>query len=285
MANRTRRAVGRRYPRGLVAAAAVAICSIPIGAGGQDEGAGGGVVSEPRVLRLMTYNIHHAEGMDDRINVERVAKVIKDQEPDLVAVQEVDVKTRRARGVDQAAKIAELTEMHYVFGKFMNYSGGEYGQMVLSKFPIKSSKNHPLPPGPEPRTALEVRVDIPLANDRSAELVFVGNHLYATEAQRLAQAGRLAEILAEEMSPVVLAGDFNSSPLQPPMALLGKRWIDPTLDSNEFTWPSDRPKIEIDYVLYAPQQAFRFISSEVIAEKRASDHRPVLMLLEFRPGG
>ena len=100
-------------------------------------------------LRLLAYNIHHAEGTDGRLDLARVARVIKKLEPDLVAVQEVDVRTRRGRGVDQAAKLGELTGMHHVFGKFMDFSGGEYGQAVLSKFPIKSSKNHPLPPGPE----------------------------------------------------------------------------------------------------------------------------------------
>jgi endonuclease/exonuclease/phosphatase family metal-dependent hydrolase len=165
----------------------------------------------------------------------------------------------------------------------MDYSGGEYGQAVLSMFPIKSFKNHPLPPGPEPRTALEVRVDVPAGEEGATrELVFVGNHLYATEEERLAQAKQISEIFKDETAPVVLAGDFNSEPVEPPMALLGKRWTDPTLDKTGLTWPVDDPEVEIDYILYAPETAFEFVSSEVINERGASDHLPVVTVVKFK---
>ena len=236
---------------------------------------------DPVTLRLMTYNIHHAEGVDGKFDLGRIARLIKAEKPDLVAVQEVDVKTRRASGADQAAKLAELTGMHYAFGKFMDYSGGEYGQMVLSRFPIKASKNHPLPPGTEPRTAMEIRVEVPFHGGEKRELVFVGNHLYATAPQRLAQAKRLVGLYAEERAPVILAGDFNSLPLDPPMALLGEIWTDPTLMDDGKTWPSGRPGMEIDYILYRPAAAFRFVSSKVGTEKVASDHRSVVTVLEW----
>jgi endonuclease/exonuclease/phosphatase family metal-dependent hydrolase len=235
-------------------------------------------------LRLMAFNIHHAADVEGDLDLWRTADVIKKQKPDLVAVQEVDVKTRRTEVTDQAKKIAELTGMHYVFGKFMDFSGGEYGQMVLSKFPIKSSKNHPLPAGPEPRTALEVRVDVPMSGGEPQELIFVGNHLYATEAQRLAQATRITEIFKDETAPIILAGDFNSEPLEPPMVLLGERWTDPTLDKSGLTWPASKPQVEIDYILYAPKERFEFISSEVIEETKASDHRPVVTVVKLKRG-
>ena len=54
-----------------------------------------------RAVRVLTYNIHHGEGMDGKIDLERIAAVIKRLEPDVVALQEVDVKTTRSQGVDQ----------------------------------------------------------------------------------------------------------------------------------------------------------------------------------------
>lgn len=72
-------------------------------------------------LRVLTYNIHHGEGTDGKFDLDRIAKLISAQEPDLVALQEIDVKTARASGVDQAAKLAKLTGMHYAFGRFMKY--------------------------------------------------------------------------------------------------------------------------------------------------------------------
>ncbi len=232
-------------------------------------------------LRLLTYNIHHAENSDGDIDLWRIADVIKAQRPELVAVQEVDVKTRRGEGTDQAAKLAELTGLHGVFGKFMDFSGGEYGQAVLSRLPIKSHENHPLPPGPEPRTALEVRVEVPREGGGARELVFVGNHLYATEGQRSAQARRLIELFKDETAPVVLAGDFNSEPLDPAMALLADHWTDPTLASDDRTWPASEPTVEIDYILYPRAAPFRFVESKVIPETEASDHRPVLTVLDW----
>src|SRR5687768_15481548 len=75
----------------------------------------------PLRLRVLTYNIHHGEGVDGRLDLERIARVITAEEPDLVALQEVDVKTRRTGGVDQAAELARLTGMHFAFGKAIDY--------------------------------------------------------------------------------------------------------------------------------------------------------------------
>src|SRR5688572_12746619 len=81
----------------------------------------------PLRLRVLTYNIHHAEGTDGKLDLARIARVIHEQQPDLVALQEVDVKTRRTGGVDQAAELAKLTGMHVAFGKGIDFQGGEYG--------------------------------------------------------------------------------------------------------------------------------------------------------------
>ncbi|MFT4547706.1 MAG: endonuclease/exonuclease/phosphatase family metal-dependent hydrolase [Verrucomicrobiales bacterium] len=230
-------------------------------------------------LRVMTYNIHHGEGTDQKFDLGRIAKLILAQKPDLVAIQEVDVKTTRASGVDQAAELAKLTGMHHAFGKFMDYSGGEYGQMVLSKYPIKRSRNFKLPAGAEPRASIAIEIEI-----AGEKLVFVGNHFYATEAQRSAQAEKLIEHLQPELETnthIILAGDFNSEPGSKPMGILAKHWPDPTAEKNIPTWPSGEPKVEIDHILFSPAKRFKFVKSEVIEEKIASDHRPVVTVLEL----
>lgn len=252
--------------------------------GEKSEKTEGGGATE---LRLLTYNIHHGEGTDGKFDLQRIADLINKQKPDLVAVQEVDVKTKRASGIDQAAELGRLTEMHYAFGKFMDYSGGEYGQMVLSKYPIKNARNLALPAGPEPRTALAVEVEIPVKDGPGQRLFFVGNHFYATEAQRSAQAERLMSHLEPEIKaghPIILAGDFNSTPGSRPMKILGKRWVDPTAETDVRTWPSDLPRVEIDHILYFPEARFEFLDSKVIPEKVASDHRPVLAVVKLSGG-
>lgn len=229
-------------------------------------------------LRVVTYNIHHGEGTDKKFDLGRIARLIMENKPDLVAIQEVDVKTGRSSGVDQAAELGRLTGLHYKFGKFMDFDGGEYGQMVLSRFPIVRSTNHKLPDGPEPRAALAIEVEVA----KSQRLIFVGNHLYGSEKQRIAQAQKLAGVLAPEIEKktlIILAGDFNSTPKSKPMEILLKTWVDPTEDDDSRTWPSGTPKVEIDYVLHFPAARFGVFSSKVLPEKVASDHRPIFTRL------
>lgn len=229
-------------------------------------------------LRILSYNIHHGEGMDGRLDLERLAKVITAQQPDLVALQEIDIKTTRTGGVDQSAALAELTGMHACFGKFMGYAGGEYGQMILSKHPILSRENLKLPGETESRALVIARIQVP---HFEKPLFFVGNHLYATKAERLAQAKVIAERFRGITAPIILAGDFNSLPHSPPMKVLREAgWIDPNVETDKFTFPANNPEREIDYVLYRPKKDFHFVSSEVVPERVASDHRPVLTVLD-----
>ena len=96
--------------------------------------------------------------MDKQLDLARIANVIKAADVDVVAVQEVDIRTRRSgTDVDQLAELAKLTGMHGRFGKGRDYDGGEYGQAILSRQPIKELDVHKLPgdnaPGGAHRTA------------------------------------------------------------------------------------------------------------------------------------
>jgi endonuclease/exonuclease/phosphatase family metal-dependent hydrolase len=114
----------------------------------------------PGTLRVLSYNIHHGEAMDKKFDYQRLAKVINDLSPDIVALQEVDVGTERASGVDQATLLGKLCKMHHAFGQAMPYQGGQYGEAILSRFSIETVLVHPLPYQfeQEPRAALEVRI-------------------------------------------------------------------------------------------------------------------------------
>jgi len=227
-------------------------------------------------LRVMTYNIHHGEGTDRKFDLERIAKLILAEKPDLVAIQEVDVKTKRASGLDQAAELARLTGMHGRFGKFMDFSGGEYGQMVLSRFPVKKVTNHPLPNGTEPRAALAIEIELP----DGTPLTFVGNHLSGSAKQRLAQANELVNLFTKYFATTILAGDFNSEPDDPVTKLLQRHWQNPDADKIVGTWPSSDPEVEIDYI-FTPKKS-KTTRYEVIDEKVASDHRPLISVIELQ---
>jgi endonuclease/exonuclease/phosphatase family metal-dependent hydrolase len=148
---------------------------------------------EARELRVVSYNIRHGQGMDGRVDLERIARILESLRPDLVALQEVDRGCTRSGDADQAAVLGRRLGLHHAFAAFMEYQGGEYGLAVLSRHPVEEVRRHVLPPGAEPRTALEVRVRPPGA---SSPLSFVSIHLdWTREELREAQMAALVEAL------------------------------------------------------------------------------------------
>jgi endonuclease/exonuclease/phosphatase family metal-dependent hydrolase len=236
----------------------------------------------PRTLRILTYNIHHAEGVDKKLDIPRIANLIRAAEADLVAVQEVDFKTRRTGSVDQPAELARLTGMHVYFAKAMDYQGGQYGQVILSRHPLTDTKTHPLPPteqGVEPRIMAEARVKI---GDQS--IAFFATHLdHQNEARRLKQVEEIARVTAnlKDDTIALLAGDLNARPESAPITTLTKQWTDPSAGKGLLTIPAEKPKAQIDFVLYRPKERLRPVDVKVIDEAVASDHRPVLAVFEL----
>lgn len=230
-------------------------------------------------VRVLTYNIHHGEGVDEILDLERIASIIREVDPDLVALQEVDSVAFRTGRIDQAAELARLTELPSVFGAFMPYDGGAYGMALLSRWPLMESVNLRLPDGAEPRTALSATVTSPKTG---RALRFVGIHLYQTDAERLAQAVRLEALLDRQEMPTILAGDFNSTPSSEVMARLGESWTIVAKGADHLTFPSYAPEREIDFVLVQPSDRFDLAEQRLMDEPVASDHRPVVVDLVFR---
>ena len=226
----------------------------------------------PQTLRVLTYNIHHGEAMDEQFDYERLAKVINDLSPDLVALQEVDHGTERASGVDQTALPGKLCKMHCAFGQAMPYQGGRYGEAILSRFPIVATAVHPLPHwgDREPRAALEVWIE----PEGIGPLRFVGTHLcHLDEEIRTQQTTRLAQLFGtEDGPPVVLAGDFNARPGSRPMnVLLDAAWTDVVA-----------PRSKIDYILIRSADPWQVEQVTIVDEPVVSDHNPVLAELRWQ---
>ena len=227
-------------------------------------------------LRLVAYNIHHGEGMDGKLDLERIARVIAAEKPDLVALQEVDKGCKRSGSIDQAAKLAEFLKMDHRFGKFMDYQGGEYGMAVLSRFPIEKTVIHKLPKGAEPRIALEVVVKSP---GWPGKFSFVGIHNdWIKEPLRVRQIVVLRDGLKDRMHPVILAGDFNAKPESDSLLKLEKSGWKMLREGRKNTWSAAEPKVEIDFFFSKGLPPFQF-QDKVIAEKIASDHRPISVVI------
>ena len=227
-------------------------------------------------LRLVAYNIHHGEGMDGKLDLERIARVIAAEKPDLVALQEVDKGCKRSGSIDQAAKLAKLLKMDHRFGKFMDYQGGEYGMAILSRLPIEGTVVHKLPEGVEPRIALEVLVK---PTRWPGKFSFVGIHNdWMNEALRVEQIKALQVGLKGRDYPVILAGDFNAKPKSDSLMKLEENGWEMLREGRKNTWSASRPTVEIDFFFSKGLPAFWFKDS-VIAEKVASDHRPISVVI------
>jgi len=234
----------------------------------------------------MAYNLHHGEGVDGRLDLARIAGVIVAAKPDLVALQEVDRKATRTGGIDQAAEYARLTGLHVWFGDAMPFQGGEYGQALLSRWPLEDPRVLRLPgtSGREPRIAVNAFVQVP----GIGRIRWVGVHLDATrdDEDRWNQAGALLEDLGRAPTPTLLAGDFNATPESRVMQrLLGPatHWEDTAGASAAPTIPAEAPRSRIDFVLTSPRGFWRTLESQVIPEAVASDHRPLVATLQKAP--
>ncbi len=237
-------------------------------------------------LKVMAYNIHHGRGMDNVVDLERIAKVIRDAAPDLVALQEVDYKTARTNGVDQAAELGRLTGMHHLFLRQIDFEGGEYGQAILSKYPISDSNIHWLPGTPERerRIAAIGKIETP------QPILFGSTHLHhAKEEFRNQQAEEINRIAKKSNLPILLLGDFNAYPESQCIAILEKEWhsVTPSSEANSsgsklWTFPADDPKRQIDYIFGYPKNRWKSESFRAIDEAMASDHRPIVAVVKLQ---
>ncbi len=253
----------------------------------------GKIAASGGTLRVMTWNIHHGEGTDKKVDVDRIAKVILREKPDVVALQEIDRGVERSGKIDIITRLADLTDMTYAFGKTIDYQGGEYGNAFLTRFPILEERNRRfrlIQPG-EQRGLLQLILDV-----RGEEVVVANTHLESSsnDSARASSIGELRTTLrGYSPRPVVVCGDFNDEPESRVMTELKKDYADSwaTLGRGEgFTFPSDAPKRRIDYVLVLnnskPDSAFAAVQlrplSARVLQSSASDHLPLLVEFELR---
>jgi len=237
---------------------------------------------QPTPLRVLSYNIHHGEGMDGRVDLERIAQIIRRSEADLVALQEVDRGVKRTDRVDQPARLAELTGMHVVFERNIEHQGGDSGTAVLSRMPVNRHQNHFLPqsrPG-EQRGLLEVHVTVD-----GEPLVFYATHFdyHPSDEERMASVTMLKEKMEPHAGlPIIVAGDLNDTPDSRVLAAATAFLVDTCEDDSGTvpTYPADVPDKRIDYILTNGHPSLRYVEFRVLPESVASDHRPILAVFE-----
>lgn len=228
--------------------------------------------------KLMTYNIHSCIGMDGKLDPVRIADVIRDTGAETVAMQEVDKLTERIGYVDQSAVIAKELNYHYLFGKAINRSKGDYGNALLSRYPLEQIDNFEIPTLGEPRRVLVAKVNAPVPY-----YVLATHFTYQTEADKVrVECARIIKAYLDkhpQYRPVFLMGDLNAAPERESIQTLRDSGFRVFNDARPkmLSFPARKPRILLDYIAEYPANSVKFKSVCVVNEAVASDHRPVLV--------
>jgi len=239
-------------------------------------------IDSSKIVKVLSFNILHGATTKGDFDLDRIAKVIIDADPDFVALQEVDYKTNRAKKYDLVTELGWRTKMAPLFARAMPYDGGEYGEGILSKHTFLSSRNIALPyiPGDEPRAAVEITTVLPSTDTIS----FIGTHLdhLKLETNRIMQAKQINKTFSSNRYPSILTGDLNAEPNSETMTILESIWS-PSYDKEnpQATYPSDNPTKKIDYVMVYPKHRWKVLKTEIIQDTIASDHCAYLVTLQL----
>jgi endonuclease/exonuclease/phosphatase family metal-dependent hydrolase len=256
-------------------------------------------------LRVMTYNIRWGMGADGKFSLERVAGVIREAGADLVGLQEVERGSPRSRFRDEPAVIARQLGMHVAFGGSLRLGTWQFGNALLSRFPLQAWRNVPLPPrrGPVDRPVSPqepasrsfsfsklMRRWAPGLLDRRGVLVaslslpehclnVLVTHLPLSYRVRLEHARVILELLRAAGGPTLLMGDFNEGPSGPTVTLLGAEGGLQDVSGLAATFPSRNPTNKLDYILVSP--GLGGAGEPRVVPSPASDHLPVVVDVEL----
>jgi len=249
------------------------------------------VAKRPK-LRVMTYNVHGCGGMDGRVSPRRVARVIDAYDPDIIALQEVDLGRRRSRAEDQVALIAKQLGLNYVFCPTVTHGEEHYGHALLTHWPVEVLKRTRLPADPrklsrEPRAALWARVII---DGRPVNVITT--HLGLGLAERAAQVRALIGPdwigAVPEGEPAILCGDFNLPPGNASYRHLVAKLRDVQRATPGHralrTFSSLQPFMRIDHIFLTPHfRAQAVMVPRTDLTRITSDHLPLLADLQLSP--
>jgi endonuclease/exonuclease/phosphatase family metal-dependent hydrolase len=239
--------------------------------------------------RIVTYNVHRCVGNDRRLNVARVAEVLAELKPDIVALQELDVGRARTGGVDQAHEIARRLDMACHFHAALTVEEERYGDAILTCFPERLVQVGPLPGHPairslEPRGALWVEVEI-----EGVAVQVINTHLGLVPREQQAQATFLAGPAwlghPHCQGPKILLGDFNATATSVVYrtflkTLSAARNLAP-VKTPTATFPSPLPVLRIDHLFVSPEVKVTGVFAPFSPLTRAaSDHLPLVMDFE-----
>ena len=233
-------------------------------------------------MKIMTFNTQHCLNyLEQKIDFDIIAKTITECDADIVGLNEM-----RGEGLseqdyaDQTAILSHLTGIeHYYFAEAIKFDDiNPYGNALLSKLPIISAETVIIPDPKikkytgyyETRCILKVK----LQGDITVLVTHIG--LNPDEQENAVKA--ILENITDKRC--ILMGDFNMQPDNPLLIPIRKRMVDTAryFDTPKLSFPSDKPKMKIDYIFTSPD--VKVINADIPAIV-ASDHRPHTATIDF----
>lgn len=216
-------------------------------------------------LRVMSYNVKNGGGKDGIKDIKRCGQLVREAQPDVVAVQEVDSVTRRNK-FDVLGRMAEAAGgYHAYFGPTIPHGGGKYGIGVLTKEPALSVAFHRLPCPKEPRGLLVVELN---------KYYILCTHLSLSEPYRVESVAIIKDVVSKlKNKPVFIAGDMNAKPNSAPIVAF-KEFATLLSDDSKYTFPSNDPSICIDYI-FGVNGSFKVLKNHIFYDSLFSDHVPL----------
>jgi endonuclease/exonuclease/phosphatase family metal-dependent hydrolase len=236
--------------------------------------------SRKRTIRVATYNIHRCRGMDGRTLPTRIADVIRAIDPDLIALQEVIGAGPNSAG--HAEELGALLGMGWVMAPTRHLRGSLFGNVVLSRFPIRDHSQYDLSwKTCEPRCVQ--RVDVEVGDDT---LHLYNVHLGTAYLERRHQAERLGAIVHDKRvgNPKIVLGDFNEWTRGLTSQILSARLQSVDLRQHlrrRRTYPGVFPFLHLDHIYYEGTVEVKKV--ELPRTRRsliASDHLPLVAELQ-----
>lgn len=234
-----------------------------------------------RRIRAVTYNVHKCRGMDGRVKPARIAEVLRQVDADIVALQEVLWAPDRGPEFDQARYLAGQLGLNYALGENRKIQGGAYGNVVLSRYGVRSHCNYDISVrGREQRGCLRTDVEV-----EPEVVVHVFNvHLGTAFLERRHQARRLleAELIGSRdlVGPRIVMGDFNEWTKGLTTQLLSAEFRGADIRahlSRTVTYPGMMPFMHLDHIYYDDDLV---VESVRVHRTRtalvASDHLPLV---------